>query len=472
MNYKELEKSMQQKLHDQEINIDTNQFVSDFFGKKKRSRPIPLWFLAGAAFLLTSIGGYFAYIEYDSNYQSLPSHENAKDLMAINGQGKSVKVSENSALISKVISNEISPTKGGKEGNDGVIIPKMKYSNKIPINSDNIKTKSTSSDLYSNSVNDEFKKIEANNSGSQILKGANEDLSIVSTDLDNEFGQNSKVSLLELSTLPSASSILILTNNDLEPQSNLLPGVKCPSFKTKKPIRYSLIPEIGYFYPLTTFGSSGSVASEVLDIRKKNETTLEGIQAALYGKVGWKAIPWYFKSGLNYGRITRRMDLDLSFVRKDTTIGIISITESQNGDTLTVIRGPIITDTKVTRKEVRHYYHHLWSIPIVVGYQKNYDYFSWAVEAGINFNMSSKQTGFVMTTPNEFGLVNNAGLYKSKVGISYLAQIQVGRFINEHNMLGLALRANINPNNFANNASTIDEKYQMIGINLFYEFKF
>lgn len=35
MNYKELEKSMQQKLHDQEINIDTNQFVSDFFGKKK-----------------------------------------------------------------------------------------------------------------------------------------------------------------------------------------------------------------------------------------------------------------------------------------------------------------------------------------------------------------------------------------------------------------------------------------------------
>ena len=238
MNYKELEKSMQQKLHDQEINIDTNQFVSDFFGKKKRSRPIPLWFLAGAAFLLTSIGGYFAYIEYDSNNHSLPSRENAINLKAINDQDKGVKAAENTSLISKVISNEISPSIGCKASNNDVIIPKMKYSNKIPINSDNIKTKSTSSDLYSNSVNDEFKKIEANNSGSQILKGANEDLSIVSTDLDNEFGQNSKVSLLELSTLPSASSILILTNNDLEPQSNLLPGVKCPSFKTRNPLDF------------------------------------------------------------------------------------------------------------------------------------------------------------------------------------------------------------------------------------------
>ena len=141
---------------------------------------------------------------------------------------------------------------------------------------------------------------------------------------------------------------------------NLLPGVKCPSFKTKKPIRFSLIPEIGYFYPLTTFGSRNPVTSEVLDIRKQNETTLEGIQAALYGKVGWKAIPWYFKTGLNYGRITRRMDLDLSFVRKDTTIGIISITESQNGDTLTVIRGPIITGDKALLPSFMEYTNCRW----------------------------------------------------------------------------------------------------------------
>ncbi len=468
MNYKELEKSIQQKLQNHEISMDTDQLVSDLFGKKNSKRPIPFWLLIGVAFLIAIVSGYFVFQTKASKQQtSVISKVSDMETNNVANNKKEVKVDKIMSI--KESGNIVASELDGQTVNNIAEETLQEFS---VLRSGNQIKKSNSIFLNTISPSGNSSKLKSNFSDTKLIKFSNKDLSPITIVSDDEVPQNSQRSILSLTKLYVPISPLLLSTDIMEPNMNLLPGVKCPSFKTKKPIRFSLIPEIGYFYPLTTFGSRNPVTSEVLDIRKQNETTLEGIQAALYGKVGWKAIPWYFKTGLNYGRITRRMDLDLSFVRKDTTIGIISITESQNGDTLTVIRGPIITDTKVTRKEIRHYYHHLWSIPIVVGYQKNYDYFSWAVEAGINFNMSSKQTGYVMTAPNEFGLVNNAGLYKSKVGISYLAQIQVGRSINEHNMLGLALRANINPNNFANNASTIDEKYQMIGINLFYEFKF
>jgi len=175
---------------------------------------------------------------------------------------------------------------------------------------------------------------------------------------------------------------------------------------------------------------------------------------------------------LNYGRITRQMTFNDSYIQRDTTIGIIAITESQNHDTLTIIKGPIVTETTISKYEKRHYFHHMMSLPIVLGAQYNLNGIILGVEAGVNLNLISEQTGYVMVSPNQFGLVKDANLYRKRTGLSYLAGVQVGVPLFDKNILALAIRANINPNNFALDNLPFNEKYQMLGVHLMYEIRF
>lgn len=467
MNYKELENNIRQQLGSHEVKMDTDQLVAALFNKKKK-KPFPMWLLALAFAILATAG--FMIIKnqiYKSDYlpQNPANYEKTP---------KNVNASINNYNSEKTVAaNEISKTEILKNSNDAEI------NNSSELISNSVGSKKLNNNSYSqkrNIGNNNYGAVK--NSGPNYSSGenaflTNENLNIPENNSTFISKSNTQLKLTDykyLKIIPSKNALLV--SDDVAELSNKYPGVKCPSFKRKKSLSFSLIPEVGVFYPMTTFENNSNPNSEVLDIRKQNETTLEGLQAAIYGKISMKSKPWYLKGGLNYGRITRKMTFDGSYIKRDTTIGIISITESQTGDTLTVVKGPIITETKITRKEVRHYFHHLWSVPLVVGYQKRFEKFEIGGEAGVNINVRSNQSGYVMTAPDQFGYVKDAGLYRQKVGISYLAQVHVGLPVNEHNVFALALRANLNPNNFANAGTSLSEKYQIIGAHLMYELRF
>ncbi len=473
MKYKDLEKNIQQRLNEYEVPVNTELLIADLFGKESRKYPLLFWLAGSVAVLLATLSMYMWTIKRQIDPEVRPKSELQK------GKETSMEIQNNISdrttksliSISKSQANEQSLNNEIKSG----IISKLNSDkDKFSTNSHNDKA---NENFNKKSGSSEYKLINSNVNSSGTPIGKNRG-SIIGNYEENilNYTTTSKSNSSDLSInsdlpqLEPANVKSVISNNYSEDNSLTLPGVKCPTFKRKKQWMFSVIPEVGYFYPLTSFQYNNNAA--VLDLRKNNESTLEGLQAALYGKISNRRTPWYIKSGINYDRITRKMSLNQNFTRSDTTIGIISITESQNGDTITVIRGPIITESRITRREVRHYYHHLWSIPLTIGFQKHNDYFEWGLEAGVNFNLSSKQTGFVMTTADDFGLISNTGLYKRQIGLSYLAQAHIGLPFNERNVLALAIRANINPNNFATNASSIDEKYQMLGAHLMYEFRF
>ena len=159
------------------------------------------------------------------------------------------------------------------------------------------------------------------------------------------------------------------------------------------------------------------------------------------------------------------------YTKIDTTIGIISITESENHDTITVIKGPIYTETNVHKYEKRHYYHHMLSLPILVGFQTNFNSLIVGLEAGVSINLFADQTGYIMISPDKFGLINDAALYRRRLGVSYIAGMNIGVPL-YNNILSLSIRANINPNNFTSSSVPFKERYQMLGAHLMYEIRF
>lgn len=474
MNYKEFEKNVRNQLTGHEVPVDTNELVAHLFDKKQKVNVVPVWLLYIAVAVLAA-GAIFYWLRikdrpalHDSrptrNAASVPGSERQSEIALL--QENKQKAISGPAFSSGDVVLEVSDSKAT------VHTPSLNNGSMEP------------SDAYYSAKN---------SMGSGLLTGSDQGASPrAASFLGADPNHNQAVTQFkEGPTYVSGTSMEVHSSyfsdfllapvglrraeviSDLSSANNpFLPGVKCPSFKRKKKLSFSLIPEIGAFYPLTTFRNNSNPNSEVLEIRQREEKTLEGLQAALYGKISLRSSPWYIKTGINYGRITRRMTFDGSYIKRDTTIGIISITESETGDTVTVVRGPIVTETKVSKYERRHYYHHLWSIPMVIGYQKRFEKFVLGAEAGINFNLLSDQSGYVMTKPDEFGLVKDAGLYKQKMGISYLAQIQAGIPVNDNNILAVAIRANINPNNFAHTNVPLTEKYQMIGAHFMYELRF
>lgn len=475
MNYKEFEKNVRNRLAGHEVPVDTNELVAHLFGKKQKVNVVPAWLLYIALAVLAA-AAIFYWITIQ-NRPALHDHRPANKAASAPGSERQGEIAlpENDQ---EAVSGHVSSSGG--------VLSESSQDNQAAVYKSGLNDSSPEQSIVSHSVKNSVDQVDQTGPGPDVasrtasLPGINPTRSQASAQSKEQTAYASGASTVErhssyfsdLSLAPVGVRPVQAVSDFSAEKNPFLPGVRCPSFKKKKKLIFSLIPEVGAFYPLTTFRNNSNPNSEVLAIRQREEKTLEGLQAALYGKISLRSSPWYIKTGINYGRITRRMTFDGSYIRRDTTIGIISITESEAGDTVTVVKGPIVTETRVSKYERRHYYHHLWSIPVVIGYQKRFERFVLGAEAGVNFNLLSDQSGYVMTKPDEFGLVKDAGLYRQKMGISYLAQIQAGIPVNDNNIFAVAIRANINPNNFAHTNVPLTEKYQMIGAHFMYELRF
>lgn len=236
-------------------------------------------------------------------------------------------------------------------------------------------------------------------------------------------------------------------------------------------MKLSLIPEIGYFKPFKSLTSETAVPSETFELRKADEKSLEGLQAALYARLQRPGANWGISTGLQYTRLSEQMNLAYSYIRRDTTQGIISVTVSQTGDTITTIYGDIISETRVTGTTKAHYYLSTFDIPLSVFFEKDFNSFAIGGEAGVYFNLALASKGKILNTANDFIDVKSAAAFRSSIGVSGFAGIYVKKPLGIGNLM-FSIRGRYNPSVFNTQGYGTIQKYQFVGAHLGYEIRF
>lgn len=245
--------------------------------------------------------------------------------------------------------------------------------------------------------------------------------------------------------------------------------VECPTFKKGMQWHFDIIPEVGFIVPLKTLAINSTEQSESFTMRAADETPLEGLQAGLYGRIRPGNAPYYFKLGVSYTRLSERMNLDVNYTRSDTTIGIISITESQNGDTLTVIRGEIITDTMYSRQSVDHYFLHMIDIPAAIGYSKSIGG-GWRIggELGAQLNIGLSTKGKLLESADSYTDLPATGRFLPNVGLSFFAGVTLEKAISERGAIFVSPRFRYFPKAFTPDSYGIRQEYQFAGLHAGY----
>lgn len=250
---------------------------------------------------------------------------------------------------------------------------------------------------------------------------------------------------------------------DMDPRK-----VKCPSFGDPTEWYIDIIPTLGGGIPQKSLDII-NFNDDVYALRDQQESPLEVLTASLTARVSNNKLPVYIRGGAAYSRLTERMKLNITYVERDTTVGIISITQSQNGDTLTVIQGDIITETEYTRKSSDHYYLHLIDIPVSIGYlhdMKN----GWRVggELGAQLNLSLKAKGKILETPSEYTELPAAGRFKNSLGLSYFGGLSIERQIGEVGAFYINPQVRYIPNSLNPSSYGLEQKYTLYSLNVGY----
>ncbi len=273
-------------------------------------------------------------------------------------------------------------------------------------------------------------------------------------------------------SLPSISKRSINISSLDADSENLFSRMKinCPSFNQAH-WRLAMVPEIGVFAPFKTLENKKSDNTQAFEERQRLEKTLEGINLGLYSMLVRDGLPIYLKAGVSYSRISERMDLEYNYTKLDTTIGVISQTVSANGDSITTIMGPIVSEIKLTGKNRQHSYIHIFDLPVSVGYNTYLGGFDVGVEIGVNINLMTRATGNLLTSKSGFTNLSLNELYKKRIGLSYFGGLMIGRNFGSFGDFYLAPRFTYYPTDFSNDNNFISQKYVSVGVNIGFVYK-
>ena len=250
-------------------------------------------------------------------------------------------------------------------------------------------------------------------------------------------------------------------------------NIVCPTFNKKGKFFFELIPELGYFRPIKKLEQTGNEPDNIFALRSNNETTLEGLNAGLYLRMGKEKLPFFFQVGASVSRMTEKMPLDYSYIKRDTTRGIISITQSQSGDTLTVIFGDIVQETKISGKKTNHHHFTLIDFPVSAGYEKRFGQWAAGIEGGVVLNMSLKASGQILASDTSFTAIDAPiQAYRSRLGMSYFGGLYVSRDFYEAGRFFVSLRGRYIPGTFSGDQNKIRQSYHFLGLNLGYIYSF
>lgn len=482
MNYRNFEKNIKDKLYHAEADLDINQFINELNTKREKTRKIPfLPFILLATVFLAA--GFFLLGKYSNQLGTSTESQFSKVAKSEPINEVSTNLAIQQSQVSQPIEQKpiIDPNQNTLNPSDQIAITKTNNSSykKFDIQSSSVSNKNLVADIEKTvSKNDKLAKnsnafenvtpigTQNNTTTNNIQIATNEsDMpNAENSSRDSEFNGF-------LSDLPLKNQKLTF-NHKLNIGLAYTKDVKCPSFAKKSNIQFSFIPEVGYFRPLKSLANNVGENPLVYDLRNKNEKSLEGLQAALYLQVQKKSSPLYFRAGINYAQMTEKMSLQYTYTQRDTSIGIISITVSQTGDTITTIYGEIITETQKKGTKVGHHKFQLWDIPVSIGYEKRFAGFNLGAEVGASFNVSMSASGKLLENSIGFKEIAFDSPYKSKLGINYFGSVFISKEVLENQSVYAALRGRYIPEYFTNSGAPITEKYSLVGLHIGYKINF
>ena len=176
-------------------------------------------------------------------------------------------------------------------------------------------------------------------------------------------------------------------------------------------------------------------------------------------------MPFFLKAGLSYTKISERMELEYNFTDTKESFGVIGVTVSANGDSITTIEGPIIVETVYTGKNTRHHYVHLVDLPVSIGYTAYVGGFDIAIEGGVKVNLMTRATGNQLVGRRTYDNLSFSQSFKRKVGLSYFGGLMIGRNLGRFGDFYIAPRFHYYPDDFTSAKNTVSQKYVTLGIN-------
>ncbi|GEM_PF-2763201 len=256
----------------------------------------------------------------------------------------------------------------------------------------------------------------------------------------------------------------------LESERLLPKPVVCPSFR-KPRWAFDLIPEVGLIVPLKNLSINNEEASDIFNMRSEDENSLEGITMAIHARARPLKKQFYFKLGIAYTRISERMNLTTKWVVQDTTVGIISITQSQSGDTITTIYGDIITETEYFNTSRDHYFLHLVDVPIAIGYHRPIGK-GWklGLEGGIHLNVAFLSRGKLLEGSGEdsFTQLPAEGRFRKRIGFSHYVGLTLEKKISTRSSIFVSPRIRYFAGSFTPASYDIRQSYALAGLHVGY----
>lgn len=439
MNYRSFEHQIASTLRSAEEPIDTDLLIASLHSSDRdRTRPVFIWWLMGAGLLIGLLG-----------FGLLTSSEKPEALKAATLPAQGAEVSELS---------EVSETAYNQ-----------------PVTPDDHQTAHTGKESASN-VSSLREATSQSAKGNKIFIPSKEAMGTTENIQSAAIsGESSSVSQRESMARPEELSSVTIRP---ELKTAALPGPKygkivCPDFSNRSKPYLEIIPEVGAFLPLKRLEQGGNEASNIYALRNKNEKSLEGLNAGLYVRLRKEKLPFYLAAGISYSRLTEKMNLNYSYTRKDTTQGIISITVSQTGDTITTIYGDIITEKKISGYKVRHHNLSLVDLPVALGFEKQAGDWTLGAEGGLALNLRLGSGGQLLASDTSFVRTDAAPRpFKSGVGLSYFGGLLAGRSLGNGHRVYLAARFRYLPQTFSSDNNVVRQGYSFAGLYAGYVIRF
>jgi hypothetical protein len=480
MDYQKFENHIAETLRHDEIHLDVDSFIQDLHRKDHKKRPIVFFWISGALAIFLGLAGLYIYTN-DTPSNALNHHEAATVLSEKDSDVRKTETyqpnkyknesSKSGALHAKVITQSVNNTTQVPHRQGGRQIYEDAQPQTIT-NQENTNYRQNQN-APDHSTTNQLNHLNKNEGTKEEIVASTSDnsadfIQVVASEVKTENASTQK-SVINVSSIDNVPFSLSSQNATKLISGNII----CPTFRKKGGYYLELIPEIGYFRPFKSLEQMTNEPDNVFALRKKNESTLEGINASFYLRMHRQKWPVFVQAGISTSRMTEKMPLDYSYIKRDTTQGIISITKSQTGDTLTIILGDIVKETAISGKKINHHHFTLIDFPISLGVEKRINEWTFGAEGGIVINASLSAKGQILVSDTSFTSVDAPfSAYKTGIGMSYTGGVFLSRDFNKLGRIMVSLRGRYIPEPFSSPQNRIRQSYHFLGLNVGYVYTF
>ena len=223
--------------------------------------------------------------------------------------------------------------------------------------------------------------------------------------------------------------------------------------------------------PISTREATDSLDNEYNNARMNSEQQLESIQLGLSIFMKTKQ-NLTFRTGIEYNRLASRFNAEVTETTFDTIPNsVIEIVINPFTNDTTPKLGEAVNTIRTTFIKETYNYFHLIDIPLLVGYQLDYDNWSFGLEAGIITNLSVKSKGTILRP--EYLIRPDAPYYelkedtenwiKTNLGISPLIHLHLNYRITDQIQIYTSPFFRLK-SVFSTEANSLKESYSIFGL--------